>query len=160
MQIFNLQISKNDLTRREIRKYRVICSIDNLIRLIYILKENNLQNIKLNCETNPLQSLQKAISSEFDISTGVSAKIKHCNNSLHIISSSQQRPRPSSYVRCVQYPNTSLPAPSLQAPLAGENLDWRHWATTSYFHHQPLSPCDPGLLEHRPDSVPGLREEI
>ena len=32
---------------------RVICSIDNLIRLIYILKENNLQNINPICETNP-----------------------------------------------------------------------------------------------------------
>ena len=32
---------------------RIRCSIDNLIRLIYILKENNLQNINPICETNP-----------------------------------------------------------------------------------------------------------
>ena len=54
MQIFNLQIAKNDLARREIRKYRVIWPYwqPNQIDL-YILKENNLQNINPNCETNP-----------------------------------------------------------------------------------------------------------
>ena len=56
-QFTNLK-SKNDLTRQEIRKYRVICSIDNLIRLIYILKENNLQNINPICETNPPNTFQ------------------------------------------------------------------------------------------------------
>ena len=52
--IYKSQIPKNDLTRLEITNQRVICSIDNLIRLIYILKENNLQNINPICETNPL----------------------------------------------------------------------------------------------------------
>ena len=53
-------------------------SIDNLIRLIYILKENNLQNIYLIFETNPLRVFPVlAEKGKLKLNGGFSATLKN-----------------------------------------------------------------------------------
>ena len=151
MQIFNLQISKNDLTRREIRKYRVICSIDNLIRLIYILKENNLQNIKLNCETNPLQSLQKAISSEFDISRYSS----FCKNKTLQWFFTYHIEFPAAAQAQLVCPMCAISKYFAPRSLATSSPGWWKPGLATLSHHQLLSPPAPVPLWSPPGSWSG-----
>ena len=115
MQIFNLQIPKNDLARREIRKYRVIWLYwqPNPIDLYIEGKQFTKHQSKLwnkSAEYSPSSIAIKGnlIRARFVEFLQFTNKI--CHNSLHI-----EFPCSACCVRRVQYRNTSLYAPSLEA---------------------------------------------